>query len=63
MFINKLITDLSHTLGGAGGKGTWGSLTDEIYADFVTQDTHDPNYNSDEDEEVCIRSELTTHTM
>lgn len=38
--------------GGAGGKGTWGSLTDELYADPVTKDTHDPNYDSNDDEEV-----------
>ena len=40
--------------GGAGGKGTWGSLTDEMYADTVTKDSHDPNYDSDDDDEVCV---------
>ncbi len=39
--------------GGAGGKGTWGGLTDEMFADSFTQDTHDPNY-TDEDEEVSM---------
>ena len=38
--------------GGAGGKGTWGSLTDQMYADSTTQDTHDPNYSSEDDDDV-----------
>lgn len=37
--------------GGAGGKGTWGRLTDEIYADSATKDTQDPNYDSDCDDD------------
>lgn len=43
--------------GGAGGKGTWGAigevLTDE---DMKIRDQHDPNYESEEDEDVGVSS-------
>ena len=35
----------SVSLGGAGGKGTWGKLGDEIDLPWV--DPNDPNYDSD----------------
>jgi len=34
-------------LGGAGGKGVWGKLGDELGVDAFTTDIHDPNYDSD----------------
>ena len=33
--------------GGAGGKGTWGRLGDEL-GQFSCLDDHDPNYDSEE---------------
>lgn len=33
--------------GGAGGKGTWGKLGDELGVDSTTTDEKDPNYDSD----------------
>nr|CAA75614.1 MA3 [Suberites domuncula] len=43
--------------GGGGGKGTWGNITDEMYAEPVTHDTHDPNYDSvDEDDATYLVS-------
>ncbi len=36
-------------LGGAGGKGTWGKLTDVYYEDGKTRDFKDPNYDIEED--------------
>jgi len=40
--------------GGAGGKGVWGKLGDELYANGV-DDEHDPNYDSDSTENVVIK--------
>lgn len=37
-------------LGGAGGKGTWGKLTEMYEGDGHTHDTNDPNYDSVEEE-------------
>jgi programmed cell death protein 4 len=34
--------------GGAGGKGTWGKLTDSYATEELTKDEHDPNYNSED---------------
>lgn len=34
-------------LGGAGGKGTWGKLGDELGVESMTTDVKDPNYDSD----------------
>lgn len=45
------------TTGGAGGKGTWGKLTDMYDEDGHTHDSNDPNYDSIE-EEVCHFSYL-----
>lgn len=51
--------------GGAGGKGTWGAIGEVLDEDyFKIQDQHDPNYESEEDEnepyeiEMC-KPELT----
>ncbi len=33
--------------GGAGGKGTWGKLTEMYDEDGHTRDARDPNYDSD----------------
>ena len=39
--------------GGAGGKGTWGAIGEVLDEDyFKIQDQHDPNYESEEDENV-----------
>lgn len=37
-------------LGGAGGKGTWGKLTDMYEEDGHTHDANDPNYDSIEED-------------
>ena len=39
--------------GGAGGKGTWGKLTEMYDEDGRTHDSNDPNYDSI-DEDVCV---------
>ena len=40
-------------LGGAGGKGTWGAIGEVIdEEDIKVKDHHDPNYESEEDEDV-----------
>lgn len=39
--------------GGAGGKGTWGKLTDMYEEGEHLHDSKDPNYDS-ADEEVCL---------
>jgi len=41
--------------GGAGGKGTWGRLGDEL-GQFSCLDDHDPNYDSEELDEITYRS-------
>ena len=39
--------------GGAGGKGTWGVVGELLSAeDLKVRDHNDPNYESEEDEEV-----------
>ena len=42
--------------GGAGGKGTWGKLTEVYDEDGRTHDTKDPNYDSIEEDVsvLCI---------
>jgi len=40
--------------GGAGGKGTWGVGGLDDLKISNSRDKHDPNYNSDEDEEVVL---------
>ena len=35
------------TLGGGGGKGTWGKLCEEYDIDGRALDANDPNYDSD----------------
>ena len=39
--------------GGAGGKGTWGKLTEVYDEGGHLHDSRDPNYDSAE-EEVCV---------
>ena len=39
-------------LGGAGGKGTWGKMT-ELYDEGHVKDSGDPNYDSDEEDVSC----------
>ena len=34
--------------GGAGGKGTWGKPGSEMFGDLECNDSHDPNYDSDQ---------------
>ena len=39
--------------GGAGGKGTWGAIGEVLNEeDLKIRDQHDPNYESEEDEDV-----------
>jgi programmed cell death protein 4 len=47
--------------GGAGGKGTWGKLTDSYATEELTKDEHDPNYNSEDEGYVVaiIQPEMT----
>lgn len=41
--------------GGAGGKGTWGAIGEVLSEeDLKVRDQHDPNYESEEDEDVSI---------
>ena len=41
---------LCSTSGGAGGKGTWGKLTDMYDEEGLPRDAGDPNYDSVEEE-------------
>ena len=42
-------------LGGAGGKGTWGAIGEVLSEeDLKIRDQHDPNYESEEDEDVGV---------
>jgi len=41
--------------GGAGGKGTWGRLGDEI-SQSPCLDDHDPNYDSEEQDEITYKT-------
>lgn len=41
--------------GGAGGKGTWGRLGDEI-SNSACLDDHDPNYDSEEQDEITYKT-------
>lgn len=45
--------------GGAGGKGTWGAIG-EFFDDndLKVKDQHDPNYESEEDEDVSTSCTL-----
>ncbi|XP_012934644.1 programmed cell death protein 4 [Aplysia californica] len=40
--------------GGAGGKGVWGKPGEEVNEDGHCQDSHDPNYDSESEEEYLI---------
>ena len=41
--------------GGAGGKGTWGAIGEYLSEeDLKVTDQHDPNYESEEDEDVSV---------
>nr|XP_026691369.1 programmed cell death protein 4-like [Ciona intestinalis] len=42
--------------GGAGGKGTWGRLGDEMQPLPSCLDDHDPNYDSEEQEEITYKA-------
>ena len=44
-------------LGGAGGKGTWGKLTEVYEEGGAMRDNRDPNYSSD-GEVCCVWKEL-----
>ncbi|XP_076460642.1 programmed cell death protein 4-like [Babylonia areolata] len=50
--------------GGGGGKGTWGKPGEELDADGNAMDSHDPNYDSDsQDENIAFEQicpEMTT---
>lgn len=48
MFIFVFL-NLAH-LGGGGGKGTWGKSTEVYDDDGLTNDIHDPNYDSENEE-------------
>ena len=56
---------LSHIFhsGGAGGKGTWGKLTDLYDEDGHTRDTKDPNYDSVDEEVRHARTHARTHAQ
>ncbi|XP_048745051.2 programmed cell death protein 4-like [Ostrea edulis] len=40
--------------GGAGGKGTWGTLGEELYEDGHCKDVKDPNYDSESEDEYVV---------
>lgn len=40
--------------GGAGGKGTWGAPGDELMEDGHCRDAHDPNYDSESEDEYVV---------
>ncbi|XP_013380848.1 programmed cell death protein 4-like [Lingula anatina] len=42
--------------GGAGGKGTWGAPGSELYETSETQDAHDPNYDSEKEEDIVVET-------
>lgn len=42
--------------GGAGGKGVWGRLGEEVNEDGQCHDAHDPNYDSESEEEYSIEA-------
>lgn len=42
--------------GGAGGKGVWGKLGDELSASGRCQDSMDPNYDSESEDEYLIEA-------
>ena len=48
MNLKIALLSLLFFLGGAGGKGTWGKPGSELYAEAECHDTHDPNYDSDQ---------------
>jgi programmed cell death protein 4 len=45
-------------LGGAGGKGTWGKLTEMYEEDGHTRDANDPNYDSIEEDVSSVARSL-----
>lgn len=47
--------------GGAGGKGTWGKLTEVYDEDGHAHDTNDPNYDSIEEDEEYVVSPSSPH--
>lgn len=50
---SPLIPSLCPT-GGAGGKGTWGKLGSELLVEEGLEDPHDPNYDSDNQENLKL---------
>lgn len=53
------ISPFAAVSGGAGGKGTWGAIG-EFFDDndLKVKDHHDPNYESEEDEDVSTSCPL-----
>ena len=47
-------------IGGAGGKGTWGKLGDELELPWV--DPNDPNYDSENDEDSSLNGSTGTRS-
>jgi programmed cell death protein 4 len=47
--------------GGAGGKGTWGKMTEVYNDDGTANDAGDPNYDSNNEEDAYIESPPTPH--
>lgn len=45
---------MPYSVGGAGGKGTWGKLTELYDEDGRTHDFKDPNYDSIEEDVCCM---------
>lgn len=48
---------VNYSAGGAGGKGTWGKLTEVYDEDVRTHDFKDPNYDSIEEDVSCMVSQ------
>jgi hypothetical protein len=45
--------------GGAGGKGTWGAIGEVLdEEDLKVKDHQDPNYESEDDEDVSLCSQI-----
>ena len=58
MYINQA-TNRNKISGGAGGKGTWGAMGEVLNEeDLKIRDQRDPNYESEEDEDVRVTPEL-----
>ena len=51
----SVILHVTHA-GGAGGKGTWGKMTEVYDEDGRTHDANDPNYDSIEEDVSLLQA-------